>query len=48
MKKIFTLIAAAFISASINAQDLFMTNENGEETVAAGTILTDNSFFIIN
>lgn len=45
MKKIFTLIAAAFISASINAQDLFMTNENGEETIAAGTILTDNSFF---
>lgn len=45
MKKIFTLIAAAFISASVNAQELFMTNENGEETINAGTVLTDNSFF---
>ncbi len=45
MKKIFTLIAAAFITASVNAQSLFMANENGEESVAAGTVLTDNEFF---
>ena len=45
MKKIFTIIVAAFMAVSVNAQNLYMTNENGKESIAAGTVLTDNEFF---
>ena len=46
MKKIFTLIAAAFMAASVNAQGTFAL-QNGDPASAAGTQVTsvDNIIF---
>ena len=46
MKKIFTLIAAAFMAASVNAQGTFAL-QNGDPESAAGTQVTsvDNIIF---
>lgn len=46
MKKIFTLIAAAFVAVSVNAEVVQVNiNESGEESVAANTVLSDNECF---
>ena len=46
MKKIFTLIAAAFVAVSVNAEVVQVNiNESGETSVAANTVLSDNECF---
>ena len=46
MKKIFTLIAAAFVAVSVNAEVVQVNiNESGEDPVAANTVLSDNECF---